>query len=65
MASVLPPYALIIAEVVDRRGGDVRVRLVADSGEPIEIWIDDSSITPLTDDQAAKIAEEWKIGLPG
>ena len=65
MANGLPPYALIIAEVVDRRGGDVRVRLVADSGEPVEIWIDESNTAPLTDDQAAQIAAQWKTGLPG
>ena len=65
MASGLPPYALIIAEVLDKQGGDVRVRLVADSGDPIEIWIDESNTAPLTEDEAAAIAEQWNTGLPG
>ena len=65
MASGLPPYALIVAEVLDRQGGDVRVRLVADSGEPVEIWIDDSHTAPLTEDEAAEVSEQWNIGLPG
>ena len=65
MASGLPPYALVIAEVLDKQGGNVRIRLVADSGEPIEIWIDESNTAPLREDEAATIAEQWKMGLPG
>ena len=65
MTNSPPPYALIIAEFLDRRGGDVRIRLVADSGEPIEIWIDESNTAPLREDEVATIAEQWNIGLPG
>ena len=38
--------ALIIAEVVDRQGGDVLVRLNDPSGESKEVWIDDSNTAP-------------------
>ena len=65
MANRLPPYALIVAEIIDRQGGDVRIRLVADSGEPIEIWIDDSHTAPLSEDDATEISERWDIALPG
>ena len=60
----LPPYALIIAEVVDRQGGDVLVRLSDPSGRPTEVWIDDSSAAPLSKDDATEVAEQWRIGLP-
>lgn len=65
MVNRLPPYALIIAEVLDRQGGDVRIRLVANSGEPIEIWIDDSHTAPLSDDDATEVSDRWNVSLPG
>ena len=65
MANGLPPYVLIIAEVLDRQRGDVRIRLVADSGQPIEIWIDDSHTAPLSENNAAEVSEQRNIELPG
>ena len=65
MSHNLAPYALIIAEVLDKQGGDVRIRLIADSGEPIEIWIDESPTAPLSKDDAAEVSERWNIALPG
>ena len=61
----LPPYALIIAEILDRPQGGVRVRLTADSGESIEVCIDDSCVAPLSEDEAAETAARWNIALPG
>ena len=63
--SKLPPYALIIAEVVDRQGGDVLVRLNDPSGESKEVWIDDSNTAPLSKDDATQMAEQWRTSLPG
>ena len=65
MANRLPPYALIIVEIIDRQRGNVRIRLVADTGEPIYIWIDDSNTAPLQEDEAAEVTERWNMGLPG
>ena len=65
MTTELPPYALIIAEVLDRRGGDVQIRLVADSGDPLVVWVDDSNTAPLQEQDAAEVSERWNIALPG
>jgi hypothetical protein len=66
MANKLPPYALIIAELIDRPRGGIQIRLVGnDSGEPIYVEIDDSHTTPLSEDDAAEISERWNIPLPG
>ena len=61
----LPPYALIIAEVLDRQRGDVLVRLTDPDGSARNIWIDDSSTAPLQEEEAARVADDWRIALPG
>ena len=61
----LPPYALIIAEVLDRPRGGVRVRLTGNSGESIEVEIDDSSVAPMTKDEAAEVSSQRGTVLPG
>ena len=63
--SRLPPYALIIAEVVDRQGGDVLIRLTDPDGSSKNVWVDDSSTAPLSEEETAKIAADWRIALPG
>ena len=61
----LPPYALIIAEVLDRQRGDILVRLTDPDGSPRNVWIDDSSTAPLQEEEAARVAADWRIALPG
>ena len=65
MANRLPPYALIIAEVVDRQRGDVLITVTDPDGTSKDVWIDDSSAAPLQEEEAATVAEQWKIALPG
>ena len=64
VANVLPPYALVIAEVVNRQGGNVLIRLMDADGGPKDVWIDDSSAAPLQEEEAATVAEQWRIALP-
>ena len=60
-----PPYALIIAEVVEYNRGDIRIRYKRPDGEEDTIWMDTSSIAPLQKEQAEQISKQWEIGLPG
>ena len=60
----LPPYALVLAKVKDRQRGDVLVQLTGPSGEPMDIWIDDSSVAPLSKDDATTLACSWNVALP-
>ena len=59
----LPPYALILAEVVDRKGSDVLVAIYGPKGEPEHIWVEDSAVAPLSRSEAEQMAETWNIGL--
>ena len=65
IANMLPPYALVIAEVIDRQGGDVLIRVTDPDGTSKDVWIDDSNVAPLREEEAARVAEQWKIALPG
>ena len=64
-ANKLPPYALIIAELIDRPRGGIRIRLVNNnSGEPMYVDIDDSHAAPLTKDEAVEVSKQWRIAPP-
>ena len=65
MASELPPYALIIAEVVDYNNGSIHIRYKRPDGEEDTIWMDTSNIAPMQKDAAEEISKQWEIGLPG
>ena len=60
----LPSYALILAPVLGRPRGGVKVRLTLDDGKEIEVCLDDSCIAQLTTDEATAISKEHQIGLP-
>lgn len=65
MLSELPPYVLIIAEVVGYERGEVQIRYKKPNGHEDTIWMDTSNITPLQKEQAEEISKQWNIGLPG
>ena len=68
MNNKLPPYALIIAELIDRPRGGILIRLVGnESGRPVYVYveIDDSYVAPLTKDEAIGVSERWRIAIPG
>ena len=64
MSNKLPAYAVIIAKVAGRQRGDVLVTLTTPSGQSQEVWIDDSNVAPLSEDEAAEISQRWNIALP-
>ncbi len=65
MASKLPNYALIVAEVIEYEQGTLRVRLTGQDGEPMYVCIDVSNTAPLTEEEAHEVSQRYGIHLPG
>ena len=64
VATKLPPYALVIAEVVDCNGGEVHIRYRSSDGQEDTIWMDKSNVALLKKEDAGEISKQWNIGLP-
>ena len=64
VATKLPPYALVIAEVVDCNGGEVHIRYRSSDGQEDTIWMDKSNVALLEKEDAGEISKQWNIGIP-
>ena len=61
----LPPYALILAEVINYERGCLRVRLVdAKDGHDVYVEMDDSITAPLTVEEADEISKRYGADVP-
>ena len=57
-------YGMVVTMVMKRERGEVQIRLVTPSGSVQDIWIDDSRIAPLSEEQAVELVKQWGIALP-
>ena len=64
VATKLPPYALVIAEVVECNRGEVCIRYRKSDGQEDTIWMDKSNVALLEKEDAGKISKQWSIGIP-
>ena len=61
----MPPYALILAEVINYERGCLRVRLVdAKDGHDVYVEMDDSITAPLTVEEADEISKRYGADVP-
>ena len=57
-------YVVIIGEVLEYESGTVRIRLEGTDGEPMYVWIGDTYATPLTDEQAQALGQQYDMKVP-
>lgn len=60
----LPPYALVIAEVVECNRGEVFIRYRKSDGQKDTIWMDKSNVALLEKEDAGEISKQWNIEIP-